>query len=105
MIKPMMDHVRSGIVYGEIVGKLAKVVPVSDLEMTKQFCTLFDSLWPFKKESSGEERGDLEGIVAYALNWSLENSSSSSSCCCWRGGQARPPQHTPGELCAAAQAS
>jgi hypothetical protein len=74
-----MDNVRSGIVDGEIVGKLAKVVPASDLEMTKQLCTLFDSSWPFKKESSSEERGDLEGIVAYALNRSLENSSSSSS--------------------------
>jgi hypothetical protein len=56
-------------------------------------CTLFDSLWPFKKESSGEERGDVEGIVAYALNWPLDNSSSSSSSSsrssstpCWRAG-------------------
>jgi len=47
MIKPVMDYVRSGIVDGEIAGKLTKVVPASDLEMTKQLCTLLDSLWPF----------------------------------------------------------
>ena len=115
MIKPGMDYVRSGIVDGEIAGKLTKVVPASGPEMTKQLCTLFDSIRPFKKESSGEERGDVEGIVAYALNWPLENSSSSSSsssstcccggCCSCRGGQAWPPHHTPGELCAAGQAS
>merc|ERR1711871_1941824 len=70
-IESLVDYVMFGLIDGEPVGRPAKVVPMGDIDLVKQLTVMIDALWPHKKDSTPEERGDLEAIFVYALNWSF----------------------------------
>merc|ERR1711871_1011717 len=70
-IESLVDYDMFGLIDGEPVGRPAKVVPMGDIDLVKQLTVMIDALWPHKKDSTPEERGDLEAIFVYALNWSF----------------------------------
>jgi hypothetical protein len=106
MIKPVMDYVRSGIVDGEIAGKLTKVVPASDLEMTKQYCARSSTRYgPSRRRAAARSAATSRASSRTRSTGRSRTPAAAAAAAAGGGGQARPPQHTPGELCAAAQAS
>lgn len=62
-----IDMILSGLVDGEMGPKLQLVIPISNLEMVKQLCSMCDAFLPVDIT----DNADIEGLFIFCLVWSL----------------------------------
>lgn len=65
-----IDYVLKGLVDGEMGEKLNQVVPIGDIDLTKQLCSMLDAFLP-PAGSHDLDRSDIENVYMYCLMWSV----------------------------------
>jgi dynein heavy chain len=75
-VPKLLTFVLDGIVDGEIVRKrLGQVVPMPDIQLVSQLCSLIDSNSPAVDELNNQipslDRDTMEGLFVYACIWSI----------------------------------
>eukprot|EP00947_MAST-08B_sp_MAST-8B-sp1_P000067 g67.t1 len=68
----LIAFVLEGLVDGELEERPKLVIPLKNVNMVKQLCSLYDSLLPVDLESEDPlERDDMEGVFLYCVLWSI----------------------------------
>ena len=64
---PLIDMILAGLVDGEMGQKLKQVVPISNIDMVKQLCSVVDANIPLELT----DNMDIEYLYLYSVVWSL----------------------------------
>ncbi|GMI47335.1 hypothetical protein TrCOL_g3071 [Triparma columacea] len=64
-----IDYVLKGLVDGEMGEKLNQVVPIGNIDLTKQLCSMLDAFLPTVGHDL--DKSDVENIYIYCLIWSV----------------------------------
>lgn len=62
-----IEMILAGIIDGEMGQKLKQVIPITNIDLVKQLCSLLDAFLGFEVE----DHSDIEGIYIFCLLWSL----------------------------------
>jgi len=64
-----IDYVLKGLVDGEMGEKLVQIIPIGNIDLIKQLCSMLDSFLPSVGHTL--ESNDVENIYVYCLIWSI----------------------------------
>ena len=68
-----MDYVQSGLIDGKAGEKLRLVIPITEIDMVKQLCSVLDAFLDMNSGPDGAplSADDVEGTYIFAVIWSL----------------------------------